>query len=78
MRDDAAPSLLPNVLLVPFDQPAAFAGQHGHDLRRAGRGRFDGAGGVEVGEPGVGLDAGGGSGEEGAFGVLGGLVYLGG
>lgn len=77
MGDDAAPPLLPDVLLVPFDEPSAFAGEHGHDLGGARRGRFDGARGVQVGEPAVGLDGGGGAGKEGAFGVLGGLVDLG-
>ena len=78
MRDDAAPALLPDMLFVPFDEPSAFGGEHGHDLGGARGCRFDGAGGVEVGEPGVGFDAGGCAGEEGAFGVFGVLVDLGG
>mmetsp|Transcript_10475 Transcript_10475/g.22413 ORF Transcript_10475/g.22413 Transcript_10475/m.22413 type:complete len:430 (+) Transcript_10475:1415-2704(+) len=75
---DAAPALLPDVLLVPLGEPAALGAQEGHHLGGARRGRFDGAGRVEVGEPRVRFDGGGGAGQEGALGVLGGLVDLGG
>ena len=70
VRDHAAPAPLPHLLLVPLDQPSALGGQHGHDLGAPRRRRLDGAGGVEVGQPRVGLNRGRGPGDHGPLGVL--------
>ena len=49
--NDATIPGLPHVLFVALEQPSALDGQHAQDVGAAGRGRFDGAGRVEIAEP---------------------------